>query len=131
MLVQLPTIKENLQKIKSLAKQIKLTIYSLETKPNSSMHLPINKDFTLCFHADSHADIYVLNQRIYIPTMSLEKLQGLDNFFKLIDCPYVFEHEACHLLDNQWLLEYTPTYEVSHQMLEDRADAVEVLLSKD
>ena len=128
-MAQLPTLIKLLPKIENLGKSIKLALYRIEIKPKNDDAIPIPfTDFIIRFHKDQNTDIYVTGHILNIPVMSVEKLHGLQNFFTSINCPYTFEHEACHLLDVQQMK--VETIEMTEQQLEYRANAIEQALGE-
>lgn len=123
-------VNELLPEIKELATKIKSICYLMPDTQNLTSYTTfrIDDDFTMSF-CDVEYEPYVTGNHLFIPVMSSKKLQGLPAFFISIDEPFVFEHEACHLIDN--LVLHNTGTSATYNELEQRASDVELLLRSD
>ena len=121
---QLPEPKEILKQTQQIAKIIKLILFAIETTPTIKRIYTITSDFTLVLVKES-TDIYVIHDVLFIPLMTAEKLNNLSKYLNSVQLPYVFEHEACHLLDNKFCTEHN--LEIQENILEKRAENIENL----
>lgn len=124
MLKELPPIKENLPEIRALARVIKIFLYKIK-EANVGISYKLNKEFSLQFI--SCHEIYVEENTIYIPMMSIKKLNNLPRYLQKVGLPYVFEHEACHLVDIAFIDKHNlpSTEDISQVRLEKRAEIIE------
>ena len=123
-MTDLPTVAKSLPKVKKLAKQIKILLFTFIAQPTEEDQLAIGQDFWLKF-TNMSSDIFVQDNTLFIPIMSSDKLNKLPEYLIKVGLPYVFEHEAMHLLDLRWLKDHSTT--LSEEILEARADRAEQL----
>lgn len=123
----LPQPQEILKQTKQLARIIKLTLFAIEEQPTLNTTILLTADFNLKF-TDVRTDIYVEGAFLVIPIMAADKLNALPSFLKSVDLPYVFEHEACHLIDNLFCKENN--LEMAEHLLESRAEHIEILCAE-
>ena len=124
----LPSVQEQIPLVKRLAKLITLAIYTLKEAPTSDTEIILNRYFRIKFCMRC-TDIFVVENELFIPVMTLDKLVGLQVHLKSVGLPYVFEHEALHLIDIRW--HSNQKKEWSESLLELRADTIEQLLAEE
>ena len=128
MLHELPGVESMLPKVKLLAKRIKLYLYTTEIEPDTNITISIDKNCTIGF-CDDCSDIFVTEQILYLPEMTISKLNNLQLYLQSVNLPYVFEHEALHLLDTAWYKKRNLKW--TESLLELRATQIEKLLTKE
>ena len=121
---QLLKPEEILCQTQYIARIIKSILLTIKIKPTILDIYKITQNFNLAF-TDTSTDIYVINNTVYIPLMPINKINALPNYLTIINLPYVFEHEACHLLDNQFCKDNYIT--IPYDILENRAETIELL----
>ena len=127
-MTSLPPVKAQLPEIKKLAKYISTMLYKYIDTPYSGKWDRINTNFMMTFHMEEDPDLYVIDNTLHIPVMSVEKLNNLPVFLSDIGYPFAIHHEVCHLLDLQLVKQYNLEMP-SEEELEARAEEVEYRLS--
>ena len=120
-MIKLPEVHTMKKDINELTKQIQLVLYTLPSIPRGRILLTTS--FYIKFDITLNTDIYCVYDTLYIPLMSIEKANNLPKFLSDIGYPRAFHHEACHLLDLNFIREYNLSY--TEEELEERAEHAE------
>ncbi len=120
-------VADLLPAIIALADSIRAVLSSLdEDAVKVGTLIPVSEHFTITFYKplpDKEYDIFVIGTTLHIPILPTALLERIQSIFDTVQDPFVFEHEACHLLDNYL------NHDLSTTELETRAAETERLLA--
>ena len=121
-MIKLPEVHTMKKDINELAKQIQLCLLTIEKNDHLHRKYKITHNFSIELKKGI-TDIYVIDSTLFIPYMSVKKLNNLPKFLSDIGYSQVFHHEACHLLDLNFMREHNLSY--TKEELEERAEHAE------